>query len=100
MQILRKFVDAHRGTFGVEPICKVMQVSPSGYRLRWMRPVAFGLQLENSMSPTMRLENENRKRRFALERPTGAPNVLAVLLCSDFFRAGVQAATQAQRLRG
>jgi putative transposase len=25
-------VDEHRGTFGVEPICKVLQISPSGYR--------------------------------------------------------------------
>jgi len=29
---LRTFVDAHRATFGVEPICKVLQVAPSGYR--------------------------------------------------------------------
>lgn len=26
------FVDAHRGCFGVEPICKVLQIAPSGYR--------------------------------------------------------------------
>src|SRR3546814_6689148 len=26
------FIDAHRGTFGVEPICKVLQIAPSGYR--------------------------------------------------------------------
>jgi transposase InsO family protein len=25
-------VDAHRDTFGVEPICRVLQVAPSGYR--------------------------------------------------------------------
>jgi transposase InsO family protein len=25
-------VDRHRGTFGVEPICKVLQIAPSGYR--------------------------------------------------------------------
>ena len=29
---MRDFVDAHRGTFGVEPICKVLRVAPSGYR--------------------------------------------------------------------
>jgi putative transposase len=29
---LREFVDAHRVTFGVEPICKVLQIAPSGYR--------------------------------------------------------------------
>ena len=26
------FIDKHRGTHGVEPICKVLQVAPSGYR--------------------------------------------------------------------
>ncbi|WP_395118299.1 IS3 family transposase [Rhodanobacter sp. FW102-FHT14D06] len=31
-QVLRAFVDAHRATFGVEPICKVLQIAPSGYR--------------------------------------------------------------------
>ena len=32
MQIMRAFVDAHRATYGVEPICKVLQIAPSGYR--------------------------------------------------------------------
>jgi len=29
---MKDFVDQHRDTFGVEPICKVLQISPSGYR--------------------------------------------------------------------
>lgn len=29
---MRGFVDAHRSTFGVEPICKALQIAPSGYR--------------------------------------------------------------------
>jgi putative transposase len=29
---LNTFIDQHRDTFGVEPICKVLQVAPSGYR--------------------------------------------------------------------
>jgi transposase InsO family protein len=29
---MRAFVDAHRETFGVEPICQVLQIAPSGYR--------------------------------------------------------------------
>ena len=29
---MRDFIDAHRGTHGVEPICKVLQIAPSGYR--------------------------------------------------------------------
>jgi hypothetical protein len=26
------YIDAHRERFGVEPICRVLQVAPSGYR--------------------------------------------------------------------
>ena len=29
---MRAFVDAHRASFGVEPICQVLQIAPSGYR--------------------------------------------------------------------
>jgi putative transposase len=29
---MRRFIDQHRDTFGVEPICKVLQIAPSGYR--------------------------------------------------------------------
>ena len=29
---MSNFVDAHRGKHGVEPICKVLQIAPSGYR--------------------------------------------------------------------
>lgn len=29
---MRRFIDQHRATHGVEPICKVLQIAPSGYR--------------------------------------------------------------------
>jgi putative transposase len=29
---MNAFVDTHRASFGVEPICRVMQIAPSGYR--------------------------------------------------------------------
>ena len=29
---MKGFIDQHRDTYGVEPICKVLQVAPSGYR--------------------------------------------------------------------
>ncbi len=29
---MRDFIDKHRAKFGVEPICKVLQIAPSGYR--------------------------------------------------------------------
>ncbi|WP_407941600.1 IS3 family transposase [Noviherbaspirillum galbum] len=32
IQILKSFVDHHRDMYGVEPLCKVLQIAPSGYR--------------------------------------------------------------------
>ena len=29
---MRAFVDQHRDAYGVEPICKALQIAPSGYR--------------------------------------------------------------------
>ena len=29
---MKPFVDQHRERFGVEPICKILQIAPSGYR--------------------------------------------------------------------
>jgi putative transposase len=29
---MRAFVDQHRDAHGVEPICRVLQIAPSGYR--------------------------------------------------------------------
>ncbi|MCA8064073.1 IS3 family transposase [Burkholderia sp. AU38729] len=31
-QVLKAFIDQHRDPFGVEPICKVLRIAPSGYR--------------------------------------------------------------------
>ena len=30
-EVLNDFIDKHRGTYGVEPICKALQIAPSGY---------------------------------------------------------------------
>jgi putative transposase len=32
LQVLKQFIDQHRDRFGVEPICRVLQIAPSGYR--------------------------------------------------------------------
>ncbi|MFL9861580.1 IS3 family transposase [Paraburkholderia madseniana] len=31
-EVLKAFIDQHRDAFGVEPICKVLRIAPSGYR--------------------------------------------------------------------
>ena len=53
---MRAFVDAHRDTFGVEPICKVLQIAPSGFRRHAVR------QREPTRSPA-------RAQRDALLMP-------------------------------
>ena len=30
--MIRQFIDEHREVYGVEPLCKVLQIAPSGYR--------------------------------------------------------------------
>ncbi|WP_295529216.1 IS3 family transposase [uncultured Pseudacidovorax sp.] len=32
LEVVRAFIDQHRKAFGVEPLCKVLQVAPSAYR--------------------------------------------------------------------
>ncbi len=40
---MTRFIDAHRDRFGVEPICRTLQVAPStDYRLRGQGPAAVG----------------------------------------------------------
>lgn len=34
---MKAFIDEHRGAYGVEPICKVMQIAPSSYWLHAQR---------------------------------------------------------------
>ena len=34
---MKAFIDEHRGAYGVEPICKVMQIAPSTYWLHAQR---------------------------------------------------------------
>ncbi|MBB5503698.1 hypothetical protein HDG37_007946 [Paraburkholderia sp. MM5384-R2] len=31
-EVQKAFIDQHRDTFGVEPMCKVLRIAPSGYR--------------------------------------------------------------------
>ena len=44
------FIDAHRADFGVEPICKVLQVASSAYRLRRRRVLRPDLRSERARS--------------------------------------------------
>ena len=45
---MRAFVDRHREAFGVEPICKVLQIAPSGYWLHAARQKDPSLRCERA----------------------------------------------------
>ena len=65
---MRDFIDAHRGTHGIEPICKVLQIASSGYRrhaalrrepqrrcARSQRDMALAPQIERVWQANMRV---------------------------------------------
>ena len=54
---MRDFIDVHRGTYGVEPICKVLRIAPSGYR----RYVA------QQRDPALRSARARRDDKLALQ---------------------------------
>jgi transposase InsO family protein len=50
---MRVFIDEHRDAFGVEPICKVLQIAPSGYR-------RYAAQRRNPALRCARARRDNR----------------------------------------
>jgi hypothetical protein len=85
-QVLRAFVDQHRDRLGVEPICRVLQIAPSGYR-------RYAAQQRN---PTQRCCRARRDDALALEiqRAWGANMQCygAVKVWKQLRREGIKAA--------
>jgi len=48
------FIDAHRGRFGVEPICREIEVSASGYQARKTRPPSLRAQRDEYLLGAIR----------------------------------------------
>ncbi|WP_440030503.1 IS3 family transposase [Chromobacterium amazonense] len=57
LQVVRAFIDTHRDTLGVEPICRILQVAPSAYR----RYVA------RQRDPALRSPRTQRDDRLSVE---------------------------------
>ena len=77
---MRQFVGEHRATFGVKPICKVLQIAPSGYRrhaarqrdpclqpARVLRDAALARQIERVWQTNLRVYGADKVWR-ALRR--------------------------------
>jgi transposase len=64
IEVIVAYIDEHRGEFGVEPICKVLQVAPSSYyaaKWRLIEPSARALRDAVSMPILLALWVANRK---------------------------------------
>ena len=55
-QVLKAFIDQHRDTFGVEPICKVLRIAPSGYRRHAAQ--LLGRTCGGSSGPGLRIRSD------------------------------------------
>ncbi len=73
---MREFVDQHRDTHGVEPICKVLQIAPSGY---WR----YAAQ---QRTPALRSARTPGKYRVVFDEPMAARELdEAIRLCEAVF---------------
>ncbi len=50
---MSRFIDTHRDRFGVEPICRVLQVAPSTYYARQRRRPSAREQRDTALKPTL-----------------------------------------------
>jgi putative transposase len=56
------FIDAHRGRFGVEPICRVLQVAPSTYYARRSRPPSGRARRDRTLLEEIRAARAGDRR--------------------------------------
>ena len=51
---MTRFIEAHRGRFGVEPICRVMEFNPSTYLAARSRPPSDRSPRDEFLKPEIR----------------------------------------------
>jgi transposase InsO family protein len=106
---VKAFIDEHRGAYGVEPICKVMQIAPSTYWLHAQRQARPELRPERSRRDDV-LSNEVRRVWQANMQVYGVRKVwrqlhregLEVARCTVarlMRRQGLQGAVRGKKLR-
>jgi len=106
---VKAFIDEHRGAYGVEPICKVMQIAPSTYWLHAQRQAKPELRPERARRDDV-LANEVRRVWQANMQVYGVRKVwrqlhregLEVARCTVgrlMRRQGLQGAVRGKKLR-
>ena len=106
---MKAFIDEHRGAYGVEPICKVMQIAPSTYWLHAQRQARPELRPERAKRDDV-LAHEVRRVWQANMQVYGVRKVwrqlhregLEVARCTVgrlMRRQGLQGAVRGKKLR-
>ena len=106
---MKAFIDEHRGAYGVEPICKVMQIAPSTYWLHAQRQARPELRAERAKRDEV-LAHEVRRVWQANMQVYGVRKVwrqlhregLEVARCTVgrlMRRQGLQGAVRGKKLR-
>ncbi|RYZ15574.1 MAG: IS3 family transposase [Myxococcaceae bacterium] len=109
LQAVKAFIDEHRGAYGVEPICRVMQIAPSTYWLHAQRQACPELRPERAKRDDV-LANEVRRVWQANMEVYGVRKVwrqlhregLEVARCTVgrlMRRQGLQGAVRGKKLR-
>ncbi len=98
------YIDEHKGSFGVEPICRTLQVAPSSYYAAKTRPPSARAVRDEALTDTLvRIHRANfgvygvRKAWRTLQRlgiPAGRDQVARLMRA-----VGLQGATRTKRVR-
>ena len=62
------FVDAHRDRWGVEPICRTLQIAPSTYYARTTRPPSARSVRDTELKPAIRRVWETNRRVYGADK--------------------------------
>jgi putative transposase len=62
------FIDEHRGRFGVEPICRVLEAAPSSYYARKIRPRCRRAREDEQLLERIRVVHASNYRCYGSRR--------------------------------
>ena len=98
------FIDAHRRSFGVEPICRVLQIAPSSYYARRSRPPSARSLNDTRMKLVIELVHRANFGVYGVRKVWRALRRLGVEAGRDqvgrlMREVGLQGATRTKRIR-
>jgi len=100
-QELRDFVDEHRQVYGVEPICKALQIAPSGYKCHAARQrnpalLPARVQRDQMLIPNVERVWQSNMQVYVADKVWKQPEREGVAVA----RCTVERLMRRQRLRG